>query len=365
MELRRHRNILPMDIIETEILTKLPARSVGRMMCVCRRWRSFLSTQAFQRNNITTQPIQKLLLIDSSMGTFSSLDCGTTPNDLSIISHRRTPFKASNEEEEDMHIVAACLDGLVCVAMSKSKQLILWNPLTGAYNMLSVSHLPLHTFNRIDLDAFGLYFDSCNNEYKVLHLVRDQKGPRVYIYSQRLDLWRRKVLCCNCDWFLDCWTYQWSSAIFLDQTLYFNVVRDDHSCIAAFDVTSERFREIHYPCHVSGVRAYYVSLMVINNCLHLCVPRHDVTTRFYMPLVDNDVWRMVGDGDGDGWIKVSRFNNSMPFTFTPNCRTRHGGWDVVWRFNKAYTKHSVKAHRWLPCHLLRVIYTETLVSPNP
>ncbi|KAI3803145.1 hypothetical protein L1987_31294 [Smallanthus sonchifolius] len=76
-DLRRHRK-LPMDIIESEILPRLPAKSIGRFMSVCKHWQSLLSTQDFHQKNhrhITTvepQTHQKLLLLNAPAGSFST-----------------------------------------------------------------------------------------------------------------------------------------------------------------------------------------------------------------------------------------------------------------------------------------------------
>ncbi|KAF5797156.1 putative F-box domain-containing protein [Helianthus annuus] len=43
---------LPLSLIESNILPRLPAKSVGRCMCVCKQWKSFLSTPMFARMHL-------------------------------------------------------------------------------------------------------------------------------------------------------------------------------------------------------------------------------------------------------------------------------------------------------------------------
>ncbi|KAI3775290.1 hypothetical protein L1987_49861 [Smallanthus sonchifolius] len=243
-ELRRHQK-LPMDIIESEILPRLPAKSVGRFMCVCKQWQSLISTQDFHRKNhryITTvdpRTHQKLLLLDAPAGSFCTLDCETTPTDITSCTTRSIPFGS------DRH---------------------------------------------------------------------------------------------------------------------------------------ERFREIDFPCGVSGGRGFNGSLVVMNGCVHLCVAHQNIEREFYVPSVDIDLWRMDGDGDGVGWMKVVAYSGekNIPFSLTPNCKVRHGKWDVTWVFNKALEKVDVTTDKDIPevtyheaslYDLVRAIYVDSrvaksLIQPN-
>ncbi|MFS7965090.1 putative F-box domain-containing protein [Helianthus anomalus] len=48
MKMKMKNDELPLSLIESNILPRLPATSVvGRCMCVCKQWKSFLSTPMF------------------------------------------------------------------------------------------------------------------------------------------------------------------------------------------------------------------------------------------------------------------------------------------------------------------------------
>ncbi|XP_076892617.1 F-box protein CPR1-like [Bidens hawaiensis] len=257
-------------------------------------------------------------------------------------------------------------------------KLMLWNPLTGAYKFLKS-----HSCYTIHRDAFGFYVDF-SNDYKLLRVVRSLDcytlvAPHEpYIYSRRLDSWR-KIESFNYPHLL--WRdYQWSPGTFCGRNLYFTVVSRERisrerSCVIGFDVELETFREIKFPEEVLGGEGFNGSLVVMNGCVHLFVPCHNIDRDFYVPSVDIDLWRM-GSG-GDGWMKVAGYSGkkNIPVSLTPNCVVRSGKWNVTWVFHKALTKVNVTACSKLKTvymydagtfyDLVRTICVETLVSPNP
>lgn len=126
---------LPLGLIQFEILPRLPAKSVGRFSCVCKQWKSFLSTTRFARmhlnhlNQLVTIDYKLLLLDCQPLGSFRTLDCKSLNHDSTTIHIRCVPFKG----DPIVEYILASLDGLVCLASTKSSQLALWNPLTGGY----------------------------------------------------------------------------------------------------------------------------------------------------------------------------------------------------------------------------------------
>ncbi|KAJ0504001.1 putative F-box-like domain superfamily protein [Helianthus annuus] len=168
---------LPVDILQSEVLPRLPAKLIGLFRCVCKAWNSFLWTLYFSRrthnNYNTNHKLLLLLLLNSPTRTFSTLDY----HDSVSTRFRLLPFK-------DDVLILASLDGLVRVALMKTRVLAFWNPLTGAYKKF------FHTsfYDDIRNGAFALYIDS-SNDYKLVHIVSEG----AFIYSRRLDSWRKII----------------------------------------------------------------------------------------------------------------------------------------------------------------------------
>ncbi|MFS7991357.1 putative F-box-like domain superfamily protein [Helianthus anomalus] len=66
---------LPYEVLQSEVLPRLPAKSIGRFRCVCKASYSFLSTPDFARMHLRYQTNYKLLLFDPTIRTFRTLDC--------------------------------------------------------------------------------------------------------------------------------------------------------------------------------------------------------------------------------------------------------------------------------------------------
>lgn len=171
------------EIIEWEILPRLPAKSLCRFMCVCKQWKSLISTHEFARKNVqhltNSQSLTHHKLLDYndlfSLKSFDFVD----------LSYRVVPlFDAPCLNGALQVSPIASLDGLVFVELPDTSEFAFWNPLTGAYKkFLSISPRS-YTL----LDAF--YFDSSNNDYKVLQ-VTSHSGLNAYIYSQRFNTWKK------------------------------------------------------------------------------------------------------------------------------------------------------------------------------
>ena len=147
--MKRQKSELPLETIQTEILPRLPIKSLGRFQCVSKQWKSFLSSQEFiklhkSRNN------EKLLLLDPSRPiTFHSFDC--EPHFYPVTTLKNVPSEVKHKNA----LLLASLDGLVCVGFKNSRKLMFWNPLTGAYKYLSNSRYKVQAYVP---SLFGCYW---------------------------------------------------------------------------------------------------------------------------------------------------------------------------------------------------------------
>ncbi|MFS7932155.1 putative F-box domain, galactose oxidase/kelch, beta-propeller, F-box associated interaction [Helianthus anomalus] len=338
---------LPYEVLQSEVLPRLPAKSIGRFRCVCKAWNSFLSTPDFARMHLRYQTNHKLLLLDLLSPTFRTLDREPLNHD-SITTTRPIPFK-----KHDVLIIAS-LDGLVCVCLEKTRELAFWNPLTGAYKKIRTPF-----FNDISCGALAFYNDSLN-DYKLLHVVSEG----AFIYSRRLDSWRKinaPLERYNVSNFV------WSMTTFVGDKVYFKV----HSrstrglwCLMCFDVECEKFKEIQFPPIPCGAHLR-VNLAALNGCIHLCVACGETFKD-----LECDMWRM----DGDGWIKVAEIAIPHWKPFREIYTKKNGNWLAICKDGKGiknlgFEDFATDFYAYFVGHSTHLyhqeVYIETLVSPNP
>ncbi|KAM0020583.1 putative F-box domain-containing protein [Helianthus debilis subsp. tardiflorus] len=340
---------LPVEIIQSEVLARLPAKSIGRFRCVCKAWNSFLSTLYFSRTHSHYNTNHKLLLLlNSPTRTFSTLDY----HDSVTTRFRLLPFK-------DDVLILASLDGLVCVALMKTRVLAFWNPLTGAYKKFHTSF-----FDDIRNGAFALYIDS-SNDYRLVHIV----SVGAFIYSRRLDSWR-KIINPSLEISHYISNFKWFMATFSGDKVYFKLKtrRENPLRVISFDVESEKFMEIQLPPPPVPCDARLGEhLVALDGYIHLCVGFLDISWN-----VKCDMWRMVDDG----WIKVAAFSNTLgkQYKFREIHTRRNGSWFAVWKDNNSVKNYGLEDlvkdffyFIWedFSDNKKEAVYNETLVSPNP
>ncbi|KAJ9542005.1 hypothetical protein OSB04_028511 [Centaurea solstitialis] len=130
--------------------------------------------------------------------------------------------------------------------------IILWNPLTGNYKSLSKVNSHASCF-MIPRRGYGLYYSSCDNDYKLLRITESSSA---YIYSLKSDSWR-KVESTSCR-FLKYWNNSSKTKI---NVWSYSIIR--------FDTNTEKFTEIAAPS-LPYVAKCCFSLTVVTGCVHLC-----------------------------------------------------------------------------------------------
>ncbi|KAJ0727551.1 putative F-box domain-containing protein [Helianthus annuus] len=254
---------LPTHTIVFEILTRLPAKDVGRSKSVCKQWYALLSTQDFVKIHCSRSVVssnQRVLLIDD-------LTCSVRPiisnnNDYGPSSTVTFPFHHQNNDVS----ILSHLNGLLCVCLNHTYELLLWNPTTTAFKRLSTPDS--HGFYINNLDAIGLYVDA-DDDYKVLHIKRRSGVLGVYVYSREVDSWRNIPFITRQEYLSP--HFNWSAGTFCGGTLYFTVCEcwiGGTNVVICFYVNSEQFKEISFPPVPSNGMVQGV-LVNVKNVLHM------------------------------------------------------------------------------------------------
>ncbi|PHT57846.1 hypothetical protein CQW23_00209 [Capsicum baccatum] len=164
--------ILPVELI-SEILSRLPAKSVLQFKSVLKSWLALISSPEFAKAHLrfsvkNTEDIQHLLIL----GRFR----------LGIV---RT----------DTRLAGSC-NGLILLAhYSNSQYSILWNPTTGKRKTL-----PDYRPRWKSYASYGFGYDELHDDYKVVgifyeYIIECSDDVEVKIYSLRSDCWTSVDYC--------------------------------------------------------------------------------------------------------------------------------------------------------------------------
>ncbi|KAL8053718.1 hypothetical protein ABFX02_05G091400 [Erythranthe guttata] len=195
----------PADLL-SEILVKLPVKTLIRFTAVSKSWRSIITSAAFIASHLSNSKNQTLLL--TRHGKYSKLDQFSL---LKVSEDGGFGINSSSEIEipfefqiEYSRVVGSC-DGLVCLSNDiffrnhSIPSIIIWNP--SVRNHIA---LPNPTINPIESHNVVLGFGGvATHVYKVVRLVYGRKidddfgylsvPPQVEIFSLRTRSWRRLI----------------------------------------------------------------------------------------------------------------------------------------------------------------------------
>ncbi|KAL8223136.1 hypothetical protein R6Q57_020535 [Mikania cordata] len=235
------------ELIIFEILTRVPARTVGRSNCVCKKWKALLLTPQFVKIHCSRSLIaanQRVVLVDD-------LTCSAHP--INFQSGDYGPGTILSFPFNNVTIYSH-LDGLLSVRLNHTSELALWNPVTGSYKLLSTHDR--HGFFEHNVDAVGLYIDAYD-DYKVLHIKRRFGVFDVNAYSRRFESWRNIPFLTRSKYVSPYFSV--SSGTFCVDTLYFTVCDcwiGGENVMICFDVNSEIFKEITFSPLASAGMAF-------------------------------------------------------------------------------------------------------------
>lgn len=271
---------VPPEIV-TDILSRLPAKSLMRFRSVCKRWYALIDSLDFVKMhfNHSQKTYRSRKLILGFLGTFyvdlASLDCAHPI---------KPPFSTSD--------ISNSCNGLILVSGQNDSPSVIWNPFTRKYKTLPQSpvEFPPGVEIKSDYSRYGFGYDSVNDDYKVFRAVefRDSDlqwvGTEAKVYSLKSNSWKK----------IDRFPYPiprtrgWG--IFANGDLHTLITTE--RAIVAFDLVSEKCHHIPLPSGLlSGSRLTVVALEG-SLCLH--------STRKQR----TDIWIMKEYGVKESWTKL-------------------------------------------------------------
>ncbi|ESQ47508.1 hypothetical protein EUTSA_v10022189mg [Eutrema salsugineum] len=178
---------LPWDLME-EILSRVPAKSLGRLRSTSKRWNALYNSEGFSRKHSANAPKEEslsIMLIDSRVCLVRINLEGIHNNVASSVKvaaqfYLKDPLLSSSHEVE-IRNVFHCEGLLLCT--TRDYRLVVWNPCSGETKWIK----PRVSYEESDFYALG-YDNKCScKQYKILRVGNTywiaQGGPDKFLLS--------------------------------------------------------------------------------------------------------------------------------------------------------------------------------------
>ncbi|XP_004229312.1 F-box/kelch-repeat protein At3g23880 [Solanum lycopersicum] len=356
-------SLLPPEII-SEILVRLPVKSLLRMRSVSKSWLSLISTRQFIKTHLkfsTNKQDFDMLLLSTSCYEYSlkfytcSLyaimyqESPHVPDDLNF------PYK---DPLVDYNFVGSC-DGLLCIS-SGVRDLFLWNPSIGKSKKLPISGSNVDCSSYL---VYGIGYNECQDDYKVVQVVGSSHSEYGFqnefrVYSVRTNSWKMiqeypGVIFCN------------DPAKFVNGRLNWIATRvsdkNDSWFVFSLNLVDETYENVALPDLVYGNFDWELGILGGNLC---------VFVDYYK--VRMDVWVIKAYGLVESWTKVAsipyfRAIEHSPFpvfiSHNDEILLQDGSSLLIYNSTDNTFKHpQVQIHRGYEIQFS--LYTRSLVSPH-
>ncbi|XP_042509364.1 F-box protein CPR1-like [Macadamia integrifolia] len=343
------------EVLITDILTRLPVKSLLRFNCVCKTWCALITDPAFVKEHLNRSLASNsnLSLILGYYHHYFSVDLDACEQEAAVeLDHPQEisldsiyDYDLSNEVEGSCDIslgmynsclrngVLGSCHGLLCISNSVV-DMFLWNPSIRTHHRLPNAPIELVRSDFPSLVAHGLGYDPTTDDYKLIRIVQfvdddqyscdsdssysDPCESDVKVFSLSTNSWRRIRD-------MPYRIYYGGFGVFANYALHWVAGRDlePDNFIISFDLQDEEFREVPLPDFLDNYSYMYVGVLGGQLCF-LC----RISSRF-------EVWVMKDYGVRDSWVKL--FTIEQPEVISslgharPLCYSKNG--EVI--FNKS------------------------------
>lgn len=347
---------LPYEIIE-EILSRLPVKSLGRLRCVSKLWRSLISDPHFIKMHLKQRLRHKVFMSFISRRKIQFFDYEALLNgdDDENSAVKNLQFPVEMGSIRSVKLLGSC-NGLLCLGLGE-RNVIVWNPCVGEYKKVQEPE------GEGD-GSYGFGYDSCNDDYKLVRVIPGNGSDKmisVDVFSLKANSWRRV---CYGGYRFDLLDRM---GTFFNGSVYWQAKQGDTNrmtLIVSFDLVEEKFREMPKP---DGRFATGPMLGVLGESL--CACRSEFGK-------DVELWAMKQEGAEVSWIKLANVSRrtepeyicdfSIPLCFAKNGEALilQGGLKVdAYSLKKNHCRRIFISSYDL-CEFDGVLYLESLVSPN-
>lgn len=284
---------LPVEVI-TEILSRLPVKSLLRCRSTCKCWRTLIDTTHFILFHLTKSHTALIIRHRSHLYSLDpqTLNCDHKPLELT---HPLMCYSNS------IKVLGSC-NGLLCIS-NVADDIALWNPSLRRHRILPADRFHRPESSLFAARVYGFGFDALSNDYKLVSITyfvdlhNRTFDSQVQLYTLKSDAWRNLpnmpyALCCAR-----------TMGVFVSSSLHWVVTRklepDQPDLVVAFDLTRERFREVPLPVTVTG--NFDMEVALLGGCLSVVENRGNAF----------DVWVMREYGLRDTWVKLFTLSDNV------------------------------------------------------
>ncbi|XVF23714.1 hypothetical protein REPUB_Repub13aG0063600 [Reevesia pubescens] len=255
---------LPADVL-TEILLKLPVKSIIRFKCVSKTWCHLFQNPTFVSQHLSLSKKNNYLLVvyheqdknrDKAVMRLFGYQTFVSYQDLLHDLRQQFPNRFTN-----VYISFCVYNGVFCLLPHRINSLVtLWNPATREFRILPECNQNIPSKIRNSLHILGFRLDPLSNDYKVIYirtyldLENNKRGRHHAIYKMNTDSWRVLEdedvhffkdlhICPNCNDACVNGVYYWQ----VSQMPQLGLI---HYKVLAFDLSTEVFQLIESP--ISG-----------------------------------------------------------------------------------------------------------------
>ncbi|CAI9104263.1 OLC1v1002898C2 [Oldenlandia corymbosa var. corymbosa] len=195
---------LPNELIVSNILSRLPVKSILRFRCVSKSWRSLFSTPQFITMHLkktSNNSLNHCFIIHSLDKVYSH-----NMSVLNINSMEKEPFPVVNPFPVfllEMDLVGS-INGLVCLSWPpRGQMIVLWNPAINLWKGIKLSDFRFQMLGKEPVQvSVGLGYDEARDDYKIVRICSfkglDSWGSCAEVYSVKQDSWKIVRLSFQC-----------------------------------------------------------------------------------------------------------------------------------------------------------------------
>lgn len=232
------------DDLESEILCRVPAKSLTKLKTTCKRWHALFRDPRFVKQNLGKSAREVMLLMNHRVHSISVNRQGIHDGVDASMEFSGKLIRLSDSKDVKVSTIFQCEGLVLCISSTTNgnNRLVVWNPCTGQTRCIK----PRTCYRRDDSYALGYVNSkfSCHS-YKILRLCRyynDQKlRVAVFeIYDFGSDSWR--VLDDDMIWGI------FSAGVSLNgDTFWIGGDKETGFFLMYFDFTTERFGRFPLP----------------------------------------------------------------------------------------------------------------------
>ncbi|XP_021900938.1 F-box protein At3g07870-like [Carica papaya] len=236
--------VFPDDLL-TEILVRLPVKSLVRFTLVSRSWRALVTSPTFVSIHLSQTKTLILLRLYSPAHNAEIYSIHFNTADFDLCQQLDFSFRAS-AQSRGFRIVGSC-NGLLC--LSDALGILVWNPIIRKSLSIPNSRGEEPENSRV----LGFGFDSRSDDYKVIKLAYPQipsltmifnNPPKVEVYSLNSRSWRSIDAVTPPGGFIESSRKQ----VFLNGAVHWVAMSDRHGySIVSFNIADEVFDEMPLP----------------------------------------------------------------------------------------------------------------------